>query len=110
MLSTCHQRDVALSRVSDKSQTLFPISVFRPVLSSVAERSTSSASAGVTLDSANIVSEPARSVSASGDPSAACLPRGEQGGKGAGRGLTAPYRLLCEAVSSPGELDRHFLR
>jgi len=23
---------------------------------------------------------------------------------------TVPYRLLCESVSSPGELDRHFLR
>lgn len=24
--------------------------------------------------------------------------------------MTAPYRLLCESVSSLGELDRHFLR
>lgn len=29
---------------------------------------------------------------------------------GAGGGITAPYRLLCELVTSPGELDRHFLR
>ncbi|CAM9718290.1 unnamed protein product, partial [Ectocarpus fasciculatus] len=26
-----------------------------------------------------------------------------------GRGVTAPYRLLCESVTFPGELDRHFL-
>ena len=30
--------------------------------------------------------------------------------EGGGGALTQPYRMLCELVTSPGELDRHFLR
>ena len=30
--------------------------------------------------------------------------------EGVGEGLTLPYRMLCETVSRPGKLDRHFLR
>ncbi|CAM9874990.1 unnamed protein product [Ascophyllum nodosum] len=29
--------------------------------------------------------------------------------EGVGEGLTLPYRMLCETVSRPGKLDRHFL-
>lgn len=34
----------------------------------------------------------------------------ERKGGGGGEGTTAPYRLLCNAITSPRELDHHFLR
>ncbi|CAM9325607.1 unnamed protein product, partial [Laminaria digitata] len=72
--------------------------------------SAAAALAALTSDGASVVAHDRARISASVDPDPACLPRGEQGGAGGrGKGLTAPYRLLCEAVSAPGELDRHFL-
>ncbi|CAN0079411.1 unnamed protein product [Pylaiella littoralis] len=49
-----------------------------------------------------------RSVPAAAHAAAAVDTRGG-GRRRGGAEATAPYRLLCELVSSPGELDRHFL-